>query len=80
MEENRKGQNTAATSPVCRTKETCAQLCLDIFSSIPPQLPRAEHRKNISHYLEDTSAKSLMELLVSAIFFFLKKSGWSLQC
>uniref|UniRef100_A0A8C7JK87 Gametogenetin-binding protein 2 n=1 Tax=Oncorhynchus kisutch TaxID=8019 RepID=A0A8C7JK87_ONCKI len=63
MEENRKGQNTAATSPVCRTKETCAQLCLDIFSSIPPQLPRAEHRKNISHYLEGTSAKSLMELL-----------------
>uniref|UniRef100_A0A4W5N7J5 Gametogenetin-binding protein 2 n=1 Tax=Hucho hucho TaxID=62062 RepID=A0A4W5N7J5_9TELE len=63
MEENRKGQNTAATSPVCRTKETCAQLCLDSFSSIALQLPCAEHRKNMSHYLEDTSAKSLMELL-----------------
>ncbi|XP_029555399.1 gametogenetin-binding protein 2 isoform X1 [Salmo trutta] len=63
VEENRKGQNTAATSPVCRTKETCAQLCLDTFSSIALQLPCAEHRKNLSHYLEDTSAKSLIELL-----------------
>uniref|UniRef100_A0A4W5N7L4 Gametogenetin-binding protein 2 n=1 Tax=Hucho hucho TaxID=62062 RepID=A0A4W5N7L4_9TELE len=77
MEENRKGQNTAATSPVCRTKETCAQLCLDSFSSIALQLPCAEHRKNMSHYLEDTSAKSLMELLVSDIF---QKLVWSLQC
>lgn len=72
VEENRKGQNTAATSAVCRTKETCAQLCLDTFSSIALQLPCAEHRKNLSHYLEDTSAKSLIELLVSDVFFFQK--------
>ncbi|XP_041749378.1 gametogenetin-binding protein 2 isoform X2 [Coregonus clupeaformis] len=68
VEENRRAQNTAATSPVCRTKETCAQLCLDTCSSIA--LPWGEHRKNMSYCLEanicgqeDTNAKSLMELL-----------------
>uniref|UniRef100_A0A8C8HX86 Gametogenetin-binding protein 2 n=1 Tax=Oncorhynchus tshawytscha TaxID=74940 RepID=A0A8C8HX86_ONCTS len=65
MEGYRRGKNTSTTSPVCRTKETCAKLCCDTFSSI-----------NMSHYLEanmcgqrNTSANSLMELLVSEMFF-----------
>lgn len=72
MEGYRRGQNTSTTSRVCRTKETCAKLCCDTFSSIALQLPWAEHQKNMSHYLEanmcsqgNTSANSLMELLVS---------------
>ncbi|XP_020341626.1 gametogenetin-binding protein 2 isoform X3 [Oncorhynchus kisutch] len=64
MEGYRRGKNTSTTSPVCRTKETCAKLCCDTFSSIALQLPWAGHQKNMSHYLEgNTSANSLMELL-----------------
>ncbi|XP_029546162.1 gametogenetin-binding protein 2 isoform X4 [Salmo trutta] len=70
MEGYRRGQNTSTTSRVCRTKETCAKLCCDTFSSIALQLPWAEHQKNMSHYLEanmciqgNISANSLMELL-----------------
>uniref|UniRef100_A0A8C7DPU2 Gametogenetin-binding protein 2 n=1 Tax=Oncorhynchus kisutch TaxID=8019 RepID=A0A8C7DPU2_ONCKI len=69
MEGYRRGKNTSTTSPVCRTKETCAKLCCDTFSSIALQLPWAGHQKNMSHYLEgNTSANSLMELLVSEMF------------
>uniref|UniRef100_A0A4W5PS03 Gametogenetin-binding protein 2 n=1 Tax=Hucho hucho TaxID=62062 RepID=A0A4W5PS03_9TELE len=70
MEGYWRGQTTSTTSRVCRTKETCAKLCCDTFSSIALQLPWAEHQKNMSHYLEanvcgqgNTSANSLMELL-----------------
>lgn len=77
-EGSRRGHN-AASSHVCRTKEMCAKLCCDTFSSIALQLPWAEHRNNMCHYLGppeahtcgqwDTSAlKSLMELLVSEMF------------
>ncbi|KAK6321907.1 hypothetical protein J4Q44_G00066990 [Coregonus suidteri] len=70
MEGYRRGQNTSTTSHVCRTKETCAKLCCDTFSSIALQLPWTEHQKNMSRYLEanmcgqgNTSVNSLMELL-----------------
>ncbi|XP_034149447.1 gametogenetin-binding protein 2 isoform X2 [Esox lucius] len=63
MEGNRRGR-TSGTSQVHRTNETCAKLCYDSVSSVALQLPWAEHRKAMSHYLEgDASAKSLMELL-----------------
>ncbi|XP_055736303.1 gametogenetin-binding protein 2-like [Salvelinus fontinalis] len=73
MEGYRRGQNTSTTSRVCRTKEMCAKLCCDTFSSIALQLPWAEHQKNMSHYLEanvcgqgNTRANSLMELLTDS--------------
>ncbi|KAL0994797.1 hypothetical protein UPYG_G00127280 [Umbra pygmaea] len=64
----RRGQNSSTTQ-VCRTKDACAKVCCNTFSSMALQLPWAHQGKDMSLYLEghccqeDTSAKSLMELL-----------------
>lgn len=70
-EGNRKGHGGPSSS-THRTKEACATLRCDTFASVALQLPWAEHRKNMSHYLGptgdtcaqgDSNAMSLMELL-----------------